>query len=334
MSPWNSQQQIASQTDDGDISSSSNAPACVTYARSKSLGDFRTDISLGCGKTAGTILALISTTAGGGKESKPTSTAGSTTNSTPKAGVTQSADGPASSNASTGSTTTGSSNGSSNKMLSTGEIAAIVIPIVAIIAAFIVGWWKRHQVTWLLTCGAFGYRHSNKPAREEGPRPYAAPLAPMPAHANYGPIKVQSDTPPIYTPQRPFLYQNQPQHAALPPRNTTSTYQNSQASQPFLPGQPQNQLRPTPQGWIAYDGVRWLWLEFHRIYNFCNVITASFFHIYDVTYNGWPSWELKKTLIAFTAPRCMHLPLHRSTFHMRPFSFHFSTFHSVHLLAY
>ncbi|MCJ1348701.1 hypothetical protein MMC31_006934 [Peltigera leucophlebia] len=241
------------------LSCSSDAPACVTYARSKSLGDLRTDYSLGCGKSAGTILALISTTAGGGKASKPTSTAGGTTNSTPNAAVTQSADGASSSNApgpSTGSTTTGSSKGSSNKKLSTGEIAAIVIPIVAIIAAFIIGWWKRHQVTWLLTCGAFGYKHSERPLREEGHRPYATPLGPMPSHANYGPIKMQPDPPPIYTAQRPFLHPNQSQHGALPPRNTPSPYQNFQASQPFLPRQPQNQPGPAAQGWITYDGIR------------------------------------------------------------------------------
>ncbi len=56
-----------------------------------------------------------------------------------------------------------------DKGLSTEVIVSIVIPIVAMIAAIIVTWWKRHQVLWCLTCGVRGDKHSSKSVSRDGP---------------------------------------------------------------------------------------------------------------------------------------------------------------------
>lgn len=245
------------------MSSSSDAPACVTYARSRSVGDISTQISLGCGQTSGTILALISTTAPG-KGSKPTSAAGGNDFSIPTAGVTQSADGSSSSqtpgfssdsnsNPSNGNTSSSSRSGSK---LSAGEIAAIVIPIVAIIVAFLVGWWKRHQVVWCITCGLHGEKHSQRPMRVEGPHPYANPI-PLPSYGDSRPLKPRLDLPPTYRSQQSFHPNPSMQQGFETSRPIPSAQQSFQTSHPSLSTRPtfHEAPRPPPQGWVIYDGV-------------------------------------------------------------------------------
>ncbi|MCJ1470020.1 hypothetical protein MMC07_008665, partial [Pseudocyphellaria aurata] len=55
---------------------SSAAPYCFYYARSRSVGDMSTKLSLACGKASETVLALISTTSGHGSDAAATSAPG------------------------------------------------------------------------------------------------------------------------------------------------------------------------------------------------------------------------------------------------------------------
>lgn len=61
---------------------------------------------------------------------------------------------------------------SPSPVLSIGDKAGIVVPLVAlavaclaIVVGMIVGWWKKHQVLWLVTCGRRGCKKTVKPQR-------------------------------------------------------------------------------------------------------------------------------------------------------------------------
>ena len=56
---------------------------------------------------------------------------------------------------------------SSSSGLSAGEKGGIVVACLAIAAAIVVGWWKKHQVLWLVTCGRRGYKNSVKPLQAQ-----------------------------------------------------------------------------------------------------------------------------------------------------------------------
>lgn len=220
------------------IFSSSAAPSCVTYVRSRSLGDLTTEFSLGCGKTSGEILALVSTVGGQGDNADATTAPGGNSAPASSTDVAQSADGiGASPTSDPAQPTNNPSNNGSNKSnkLSAGEIAGIVVPVVAMIAAVVVGWWKRHQVVWCFTCGRHGDKHSQRPTR----------LNPMPPKLNgdYGPLNTQPD----YVPP-PYTVYNQP-HPSPHPQNFQASNPSISTQQTFHTG------RPAPHsGWTAYSG--------------------------------------------------------------------------------
>lgn len=172
---------------------SSADPSCIKYARSKSVGDFTTEFSLGCGKSSETILALITPVSGqGGDNAAATSSPGGSAQATNSP---SNADG-------------GNSNNSSNKSnkLSVGEIAGIVSPIVGVIVAVVIGWWKRHQVVWCFTCGARGHKNS----RIDGGGNRLKPIPPK-YNGDYRPVNPQPEFGPTpYHSNQSFPVYNQP----------------------------------------------------------------------------------------------------------------------------
>lgn len=56
---------------------------------------------------------------------------------------------------------------SSSSGLSAGEKGGIVVACVAIAVAIVVGWWKKHQVLWLVTFGRRGYKKTVKPLQAQ-----------------------------------------------------------------------------------------------------------------------------------------------------------------------
>lgn len=137
------------------LSCSSAAPSCFSYARSLSLGAVSTYFSLACGQTSGTVLAL-QTFLGG---------------NSPAAGTAASSTAPGQSSPfSTASNVGSSPTESSPSSLSAGEKAGIIVTsvgvavtMVGVAVAIMVGWWKPHQVLWLVTCGRRGCKRSVKP---------------------------------------------------------------------------------------------------------------------------------------------------------------------------
>ena len=132
-------------------------------------------LSLTCASSAETILALATTT--GGKKPAASQKSGkhrqiavasaeSLINildivaATPATAIlgTSPGDSTTPSSSLTGNTNEIDSNGVNG--LSKGEIGGIIVAAVTILVAIVVGWWKRHQVLWLFTCGLCGYRHS------------------------------------------------------------------------------------------------------------------------------------------------------------------------------
>lgn len=77
----------------------------------------------------------------------------------------------ASSSSSSGSGSLPSPTPSSSSPLSTGEKAGIAVACVAMAVAIVVGWWKKHQVLWFITCGRRGYKKSKKPQRAQAGHP-------------------------------------------------------------------------------------------------------------------------------------------------------------------
>ena len=47
------------------------------------------------------------------------------------------------------------------------QIAGIAIGCFAIVAGIVVGWWKKHQVLYLITCGKRGSKRSDKKQQAE-----------------------------------------------------------------------------------------------------------------------------------------------------------------------
>ncbi|MCJ1462747.1 hypothetical protein MMC07_001350 [Pseudocyphellaria aurata] len=199
---------------------SSAAPYCFYYARSRSVGDMSTELSLACGKASETVLALISTTGGHGSEAAATSAPGGISaqpsntdviQSTDRIGATQTSDSVQPTN--NPSNTGGANPSNKGSKLSVGEIAGIVIPIVAIIVAVVIGWWKRHQVVWCCTCGMRGDRHSKRSTRLK-------PIPPKPQGV-YEFVNNQPEypSPPVYTAyyQNPGLHPPNFQRPAPPP---------------------------------------------------------------------------------------------------------------------
>ena len=76
-----------------------------------------------------------------------------------------------SSSAGSGSGSSPSPTPSSSSGLSTGEKAGIAVACVAMTVAIVVGWWKKHQVLWFITCGRRGYKKSKKPQRAQAGHP-------------------------------------------------------------------------------------------------------------------------------------------------------------------
>lgn len=234
------------------IFSPSAAPSCVTYARSRSVGDLSTQISLGCGTASGTILVLVSPVNGQGDNAKATSAPGGksapisstdvaqsvdVTGFSPTSGATQTTNDPSNTGGANPSKNNNNSNNSSK--LSVGEIAGIVIPIVAIIIAVVIGWWKRHQVVWCCTCGRHGDKHSQRPTRIDGGEPssYGNRLRPIPPN-QYGDYRPVNNGPSPYTSNQSFPAHNQfqpsfPPQASNPSISTQQTFPNGrQAPQP------------------------------------------------------------------------------------------------------
>lgn len=147
------------------LSCSSAAPSCFSYARSLSLGAESTYYSLACGQTSGTVLALQ--TSLGAKS--PAAVTGASSTAFGQASPTSSAG----SSSSLTSDTSPSSSPPSSSGLSAGEWAGVGVACLAISVAIMVGWWKKHQVLWLVTCGRRGYKKSVKPPRAQGGHPLA-----------------------------------------------------------------------------------------------------------------------------------------------------------------
>ncbi|MCJ1426088.1 hypothetical protein MMC29_003990 [Sticta canariensis] len=237
---------------------SSAAPSCVTYARSRSVGDLSTQISLGCGKTGGTILALDSTVNGQGNNAEATSAPGGNsapisstdvaqsvdvTGFSPTSDATQNTDDPSNTG---GANPSKNNNNNNSSKLSVGEIAGIVIPIVAIIMAVVIGWWKRHQVVWCCTCGRHGHRHSQRPTRIDGGEPssYGNSLRPIPP-SQYGDYRPVNNVPSPFTSNQSLPVYNQFQPSPHP-----------QASNPSISIQqtvPNGRQAPQPT-WKVYAG--------------------------------------------------------------------------------
>lgn len=139
--------------------SSEGSPSCATYVRTE--GGFMVKSSLSCGETGGVIQVYPNTTPekGNGNQATRVPAGNSASNTWPSS--TQSADGvDALSPSAVSSVDQTPINESQPKTknsneLSRGEITAIVIPIVAMIVAVIVAWWKPHQVLRALTCGYY-----------------------------------------------------------------------------------------------------------------------------------------------------------------------------------
>ena len=201
------------------VFSSSAAPSCVTYMRTRSVGDFTVEYSLGCGKVSGPIWVLVSTagaqgdnaaaTSARGGNSAPASSidAGQSTDvfgSSVSSGSAQPTNNP--SNTNSGSSSSDNSNSDNNKSnkLSVAELIGIIVPVVAMILAVVVGWWKRHQVLWCCTCGWRGHQHSEI----DGHEPSGNRLRPMPPTHNggYGPVNTQPDYPPYHSSQNIHIY--------------------------------------------------------------------------------------------------------------------------------
>ena len=236
--------------------SSSAAPSCVTYLRSRSVGDLMTEISLGCGKAGGTILALVSTVNGQGDNAEATSAPGGNsapisstdvaqsvdvTGFSPTSDATQITDAPSN----TGGASPSKNNNNGSK-LSVGEIAGIVSPIVGIIIAVVIGWWRRHQVVWCCTCGRHGHKHSQRPTHIDGDEPpsYGNNLGPIPSN-QYGGYRPVNNDPSPYTSNQSFPVYNQFQPAPHP-----------QAFNPSIPTQqtfPNGGQGPQPT-WKVYAG--------------------------------------------------------------------------------
>ncbi|KAL2045623.1 hypothetical protein N7G274_002051 [Stereocaulon virgatum] len=137
------------------LSCTSDAPSCISYVRSTNIDDTNLYTSLACGQSSKTILALATTTGGKG-QAAPSSTlaVGGTA-----AAVTSFSLGGSAPGSSQGSGQ-GSNSPPSDNGLSGGAIGGLVVASVAVVVAIIVGWWKRHQVVWFFTCGAYGDRHT------------------------------------------------------------------------------------------------------------------------------------------------------------------------------
>ena len=220
--------------------SSSAAPSCVTYARSRSVGDLKTEISLGCGTTGGTILALVSPVNGQGNTAGATSAPGGKSAPVSSTDVAQSVDvtgisstPDAAKNTNDPSNTSGanSSNNNSSK-LSVGEIAGIVVPVVALIVSVVIGWWKRHQVIWCCTCGRHGHKHSQRPTRIDGGEPssYGNNLRPIPPnqYGDYRPVNNPYSSTHSFPVHNPFPQGSHPgvsaQQTFQPPQSTWRVY--------------------------------------------------------------------------------------------------------------
>lgn len=188
-------------------------------------------------------MALISTVGGQGNNAEATSAPGGNSAPASSTNLAQSADGIGASSTSDSAQPTNnpshtdgadSSNNSSNKggKLSVGEIAGIAVPIVAIIVAVVVGWWKRHQVVWCFTCGWRGHKHSQRSTRLKS--------LPPKVHGDYGPVNTQPDhIPPPYNQLRPSPYL----------QNLQASYPSISTQQSFHTG------RPAPQNvFTVYGG--------------------------------------------------------------------------------
>ncbi|PSK43690.1 hypothetical protein B9Z65_7204 [Elsinoe australis] len=136
------------------LSCSSEAPSCMRYARSSTLGDSLVYYSLTCGMEARDIPVLLTTTGGPGSKSSPTGSGlgGMVTssalniNSILGNGASSSTALSGNSGSSTSTSSTGSTSGTSG--LSTRAIIAIVVGgIAAIIVASIIGCccWRHHR---------------------------------------------------------------------------------------------------------------------------------------------------------------------------------------------
>lgn len=77
-------------------------------------------------------------------------------------------------------------NSSKDKALSPGVIAEIVGPIGAVLVAIVVGWWKRHQAVWCITCGRHGHQHSIRPPAARSSVPHEIELSTVPARRDTG----------------------------------------------------------------------------------------------------------------------------------------------------
>ena len=95
--------------------------------------------------------------------------------------------------------------------LSRGEIAEIVIPIVGILAAVGLAWWKRHQVVWCVTCGRHGHKHTIRTPRRISSVPYGTQLLTMPPRRD-------PDHPPSFGSQQFFIINGSNQQSLNPSR--------------------------------------------------------------------------------------------------------------------
>jgi hypothetical protein len=197
------------------LCSSSASPSCVTYARASDLFFSDVQYSYGCGTLGGFVAASFSPTAAkapgkGNNDEANRVTAGISTPAQ-RSVASRSNDvldtfptpGPGRSmNSASGASDAGSQRFKDNG-LSAGVIVSIVIPIVAMIAAIIVAWWKRHQAVWCLTCGRHGYKHSSSVPSREG-----HPVSQM------GKDTIARNSPPPYNSNQVFVINhiNQPPH--------------------------------------------------------------------------------------------------------------------------
>ena len=150
--------------------SSESSPSCVTYIRSEVPGGFLIRTSMSCAESGGTIQVLPNTTPEKGNGNQATRVPGG--NSAPNIwpSSSKSNDGvDAISSSAVGSVDQSPINESQSRTensneLSKVEITGIVIPVVAMIVAVIVAWWRRDQVVWLLTCSCCRHRRLVRPS--------------------------------------------------------------------------------------------------------------------------------------------------------------------------
>ena len=54
---------------------------------------------------------------------------------------------------------------------SPGAKAGVAVSCIAIVVGVVVGWWKKHQVLWLITCGKRGHKRSDRSQQAQGNYP-------------------------------------------------------------------------------------------------------------------------------------------------------------------